>query len=94
MTTYIGPARVSPLGSTSLYITDNVQVKNLVAIPKIAVTHIQNIAPGPPTCIATATPAMFPSPIVPEREAARALKLLTSPTSDFVLCLPTKTANA
>ena len=47
--TYIGPAFVVPSGFTSRYITDKVQVKNLVAIPTIAVSHIQNIAPGPPS---------------------------------------------
>ena len=45
---YIGPLRTVPSSSTSRYITDKVQVKNLVAIPTIAVTHIQNITPGPP----------------------------------------------
>ena len=30
-------------------ITDKVAVKNLVAIPNTAVTHIQKIAPGPPS---------------------------------------------
>ena len=37
----------------------------------IASTHIQNTAPGPPTVIAIATPAMFP---VPTREAAETVK--------------------
>ena len=45
---YMGPLRTVPSSSTSRYITDKVQVKNLVAIPTIAVTHIQKITPGPP----------------------------------------------
>ena len=43
------------------------QVKNLVAIPTIALIHIQNNAPGPPRDMATATPAIFPIPTVLER---------------------------
>ena len=34
--------------------------------------HIQNIAPGPPTAMATATPAIFPSPKVADKAAQRA----------------------
>ena len=45
---YIGPLRTVPSSSTSRYITDKVQVKNLVAMPTIAVIHIQEITPGPP----------------------------------------------
>ena len=33
-------------------------------MPKIAETHIQNSAPGPPKWIAVATPAMLPTPTV------------------------------
>ena len=47
-------------------------MKNFVAIPIIAVTHIQKIDPGPAIEIARATPAMFPNPIVPEREVVSA----------------------
>ena len=47
-------------------------VKNFVAIPIIAVTHIQNIEPGPAIEIARATPAMFPSPIVPDNDVVSA----------------------
>ena len=61
---YIGPPCISPLLSLPLYIIDRVEVKNLVAIPTTALTHIQNIAPGPPTAIAKATPAMLPMPMV------------------------------
>src|SRR6056300_1085782 len=92
--TYIGPAFVCPSAPTSRYITDKVQVKNLVAMPNIAVIHIQNIAPGPPIWMATATPAIFPSPMVPESDAVRALKLLTSPSSLSDLYLPLSTSKA
>ena len=47
-------------------------MKNFVAIPIIAVTHIQKIDPGPAIEIARATPAMLPNPIVPDNDAVRA----------------------
>ena len=40
---------------------------NAVAPPMIAMSHIQNTAPGPPTVMAIATPATLP---VPTRDAA------------------------
>jgi hypothetical protein len=52
--------------------TASVQVKNLVAMPRIALIHIQKIAPAPPTVTATATPAMLPIPIVPASAALSA----------------------
>ncbi|MGX1079827.1 hypothetical protein RKD51_000964 [Bacillus sp. SLBN-57] len=52
-----------------------------VAIPKRPTSHIQNKAPGPPTVIAVATPAIFPFPIVPASVVISALKLLTSPSA-------------
>ncbi|SLH85032.1 Uncharacterised protein [Mycobacteroides abscessus subsp. abscessus] len=36
----------------------------LVAMPTRPVHHIQNTAPGPPSAIAVATPAMLPTPTV------------------------------
>lgn len=63
--TYIGPPCRSPLLSRPRYMTASEQVKNLVAIPTIAVIHIQKIAPGPPTVMARATPPMLPIPTVP-----------------------------
>ena len=71
---YMVPALGLPSGPVSLYKTDKVAVKNLVAIPNTAVTHIQKMAPGPPSCIATATPAILPRPMVPERLAVSARK--------------------
>ncbi len=48
-------------------------------MPKIAINHIQKIAPGPPIAIAVATPAMFPVPIVADRDVIKAWKGLISP---------------
>ena len=56
----------------------------LVAIPKKAETHIQNIAPGPPTAIAVATPTILPVPIVADMARHNALKLLISPEPLFL----------
>ena len=44
-------------------------------------TIIQKVAPGPPIETATATPAMLPSPTVPESAVASAWKWETSPAS-------------
>ena len=41
---------------------------------KIAMNIIQNTAPGPPRETATATPAIFPKPIVAERAEVSAWK--------------------
>ena len=46
-----------------------------VAPPRMAITHIQNTAPGPPTEIATATPATLP---VPTRDAAEMVNALNA----------------
>lgn len=46
---------------------DNITSENLVVIPKSADNHIQNTAPGPPTAIARATPAILPVPTVAAR---------------------------
>ena len=50
----------------------------MLNIPIIA---IQSAAPGPPIVIATATPAILPSPTVPESDAARAWKELIAPSA-------------
>ena len=41
---------------------------------KKALIHIQNMEPAPPTDIAAATPAMFPTPSVPDKAIQAALK--------------------
>ncbi len=48
-------------------------------MPKIAVTHIQKIAPGPPSAIAVATPARLPVPTWPESAVESAAKGEISP---------------
>ena len=61
---YIGPPWTSPLSSLPLNITARVPSKNFVAMPTMALIHIQKMAPGPPIERATATPAMLPIPTV------------------------------
>ena len=48
-------------------------------MPTSAVIHIQNTAPGPPSAMAVATPAMLPTPIVAARQVMSAENGLTSP---------------
>ena len=48
-------------------------------MPTSAVIHIQNTAPGPPSAIAVATPAMLPTPIVAARQVISAAYGVTSP---------------
>src|SRR5688572_29169448 len=62
--TYMGPPCISPAESFPRYMTESVLVKKLVDMPTKAVTHIQNKAPGPPICMAKATPAILPIPTV------------------------------
>ncbi len=57
-------------------------------MPKMAVTHIQNTAPGPPMAMATPTPAMFPVPMVADRAALRAWKWVISPLSSGLSNFP------
>ena len=78
---YIGPPCTSPVSSLPLYITERVPSKNLVAIPRIELTHIQKIAPGPPIDNAIATPAMLPIPTVAAMALASASKELIWPSA-------------
>ena len=52
-------------------------------MPKKAMTHIQKIAPGPPTFTAVATPTILPVPTVAASATQSALKLETSPSPLF-----------
>ncbi len=63
-----------PAESFPLNIIANEDVKNLVDIPIIPLTHIQKIAPGPPIDIAIETPAIFPIPTVADKAVDRAAK--------------------
>ena len=47
---------------------------SFIAIPNMAIIHIQKIAPGPPSVIASATPLMLPSPTVPDKAVVSAWK--------------------
>jgi hypothetical protein len=58
-----------------------VQVKNFVAIPTKAETHIQNMAPGPPVPIANATPLILPRPTVAAIAEDKACKEVISPAA-------------
>ena len=70
----MGPPYTVPSSPTSLYLTPKVHSTNLVDIPIRPQTTIQKVAPGPPTAIAKATPAIFPLPTVPETAVANAWK--------------------
>ena len=79
---YIGPPCTSPLSSVPLNIIAEEPSKNLVAIPTIALTHIQKIAPGPPIVRAIATPAILPIPTVAAIALISASKELICPDLD------------
>ena len=61
---YIGPPTHWPWSFFSRYFTASTTSPYLVAMPSSAVIHIQNSAPGPPTAMAVATPAILPVPTV------------------------------
>ena len=83
----MGPPCTSPAESFPLYIIAKDPSKNLVAIPTVALTHIQKIAPGPPIVRAMATPAIFPIPTVAAIALVRASKELICPGSASSFCL-------
>ncbi|SVJ78036.1 Uncharacterised protein [Klebsiella pneumoniae] len=60
-----------------------------VAIPTRAIAHIQNTAPGPPSVIATATPATLPVPTRAAREVQSAWNEEIPESSDWRLPLST-----
>ena len=76
---YIGPPTQRPSASRSRKCTASTTSAYFVAMPTSAVIHIQNTAPGPPSAIAVATPAMLPTPIVAARQVISAANGLTSP---------------
>ncbi len=85
---YIGPPTCSPLASTSRYCTATTTSAYLVAMPTSAVHHIQNSAPGPPSAMAVATPAMLPVPTVAARQVISAANGLISPASSAPFLRP------
>ncbi len=60
----MGPPETLLFLSIFRYFTPSVHSVNLVVIPSNPATIIQNVAPGPPNEMATATPAIFPRPTV------------------------------
>jgi len=52
-------------------------------MPTRAVIHIQNTAPGPPSAMAVATPAMLPVPMVAARAVVSAWKGVIWPSSSL-----------
>ena len=69
---YMGPPTHWPLAFFSRYFTATTTSAYLVAMPTRAVIHIQNTAPGPPTAMAVATPAILPVPTVADRAVIKA----------------------
>jgi hypothetical protein len=70
-----------PSGYSLRYLTPRVHSANLSDMPISPAMIIQKVAPGPPIETAIATPAMLPSPTVPESAVASAWKCDTSPAS-------------
>ena len=75
----MGPPLTEPSSWVRRNFTAKVHSANLVLMPSRPAMIIHNVAPGPPTDMATATPAMFPTPTVPDTAVARAWKCVTSP---------------
>ena len=79
----MAPPRTVPSSLNFLYLIPSVISANLDAMPKMAAIIIQNKAPGPPTTIAVATPAMFPEPTMAETLVMAAWKEVSSPLPGF-----------
>ncbi|OPZ60343.1 MAG: hypothetical protein BWY88_00519 [Synergistetes bacterium ADurb.Bin520] len=91
---YMVPPRQAPAASFSRKCTARETSQNLVVMPKKAEMNIHTRAPGPPRCMAVATPAMFPVPTVAERAVARAAKEEMEPSpSLFLPSLPRTSLN-
>ena len=58
----------------TLYSWARVDSMNALLEPSKAIIHIQNIAPGPPTVMAVATPAKLPVPTRLANDTANAWK--------------------
>ena len=79
---YMAPPTQLPAGVFSRNCTESMTSANFVTMPTMAVTHIQNRAPGPPTEMAVATPTMLPVPMVPASAVIRAFQGEISPSAD------------
>ena len=69
-----GPPDTVPSAWSSRYFTPRVHSTNFVHIPSSPATIIQKVAPAPPMVTATPTPAMLPSPTVPDTAELSAWK--------------------
>ena len=79
----MAPPRTVPSSLNLRYLIPSVISANLEAMPKMAAIIIQNRAPGPPTTIAVATPAIFPEPTMAETLVMAAWKEVSSPFAGF-----------
>ena len=70
-----------PYSSVSRYLTASELSEKASAMPKIAVTHIQKIAPAPPSVMAVATPARLPVPTCPDSAVDKACQGVMAPSS-------------
>ena len=68
----MGPPLTDPSSWVWRNFTDIVHSANFVLMPSRPAMIIHMVAPGPPREMATATPAMFPIPTVPDTAVARA----------------------
>ena len=79
--TYMGPPCGLSRSSVFRYSIASVTSVSLMLMPRKPITHIQNMAPGPPSAMASATPPMLPRPTVADNAADRAWKWLIAPGS-------------
>ena len=70
----MAPPITRPSSRTSRYFWPRVHSTNFADMPNSPAKTIQNVAPGPPTDTATATPAMLPRPTVADNAAVNAWK--------------------
>ena len=75
----MAPPVTVPSARTRRYFTASVTSANLVLMPRKPASIIQNVAPGPPSVTATATPPIEPSPTVPETAVDSAWNGVASP---------------
>ena len=76
---HIGPPETEPSSCSERYFTASTTSAHFRLMAKKPITTIQKVAPGPPMAMAIATPAILPSPIVPESAVERAWKGDISP---------------
>ena len=77
----MGPPILLPFSSVVWYTILSTTSAYFVIMPKKALTHIQNSAPGPPAASAVPTPAMLPTPMAVSYTHLAALKRLADEMS-------------